>query len=77
VRSRSTRDGALGIGLHVGEVRADDSVNVLNGSKLAGACFSPSGRTLYFNPFGRARFDDDPVDGMTCTVTGPWRRGPL
>ena len=53
------------------------AVNVLNGSELAGACFSPSGRTLFFNVFGRARFDEDPVEGMTCAVTGPWRRGPL
>jgi secreted PhoX family phosphatase len=53
------------------------AVNVLNGSELAGACFSPSGRTLFFNIFGRARFDEDPVEGMTCAVTGPWRRGPL
>jgi secreted PhoX family phosphatase len=53
------------------------AVNVLNGSELAGACFSPSGRTLFFNLFGRARFDEDAVEGMTCAVTGPWRRGPL
>jgi secreted PhoX family phosphatase len=53
------------------------AVNVLNGSELAGACFSPSGRTLFFNLFGRARFDEDPVEGMTCAVTGPWHRGPL
>ena len=30
-----------------------------------------------FNIFGRARFDEDPVEGMTCAVTGPWHRGPL
>ena len=53
------------------------AVNVLNGSELAGACFSPSGRTLFFNLFGRARFDEDPVEGMTVAVTGPWGRGPL
>jgi secreted PhoX family phosphatase len=53
------------------------AVNVLNGSELAGACFSRSGRTLFFNIFGRARFDEDAVEGMTCAVTGPWRRGPL
>ncbi len=53
------------------------AVNVHSGSELAGACFSPSGRTLFFNVFGRARFDEDPVEGMTCAVTGPWRRGPL
>jgi secreted PhoX family phosphatase len=53
------------------------AVNVLNGSELAGVSFSPSGRTMFFNIFGRARFDEDPVEGMTCAVTGPWRRGPL
>jgi uncharacterized protein len=53
------------------------AVNVLNGSELAGACFSPSGRTMFVNIFGRARFDEDPVEGMTCAITGPWRRGPL
>jgi secreted PhoX family phosphatase len=53
------------------------AVNVLNGSELAGVSFSPSGRTLFFNLFGRARFDEDEVEGMTCAVTGPWHRGPL
>ena len=53
------------------------AVNVLNGSELAGVSFSPSGRTLFFNVFGRARFDEDAVEGMTCAVTGPWHRGPL
>jgi uncharacterized protein len=53
------------------------AVNVLNGSELAGVSFSPSGRTMFFNLFGRARFDEDAVEGMTCAVTGPWRRGPL
>ena len=53
------------------------AVNVLNGSELAGAGFSPSGETLFFNLFGRARFDEDEVEGMTCAVTGSWHRGPL
>ncbi|HEX6659924.1 MAG TPA: alkaline phosphatase PhoX, partial [Ilumatobacter sp.] len=53
------------------------AVNVLNGSELAGACFSPSGETLFFNLFGRARFDEPATEGMTCAVTGPWHRGPL
>jgi uncharacterized protein len=53
------------------------AVNVLNESELAGVCFSPSGRTMFVNLFGRARFDEDPVEGMTCAITGPWRRGPL
>jgi uncharacterized protein len=53
------------------------AVNVLNDAELAGACFSPSGRTLFVNVFGRASFTDDPTEGMTCAITGPWRRGPL
>ena len=27
--------------------------------------------------FGRANFSEEPVEGMTCAVTGPWHRGPL
>ncbi|MEA2180770.1 MAG: uncharacterized protein QOG77_4067 [Solirubrobacteraceae bacterium] len=65
------------IGLTVAGQAFELAVNVLNGSELAGACFSPSGKTLFFNLFGRARFDEDPVEGMTCAVTGPWHRGPL
>jgi uncharacterized protein len=65
------------IGLTRGGQAFEFAVNVLNGSEVAGACFSASGRTLFFNLFGRARFDEDAVEGMTCAVTGPWRRGPL
>jgi uncharacterized protein len=65
----------------VGLTRRGDAfefaVNVLNTSELAGVCFSPSGETVFFNLFGRARFDEEEVGGMTCAVTGPWRRGPL
>jgi secreted PhoX family phosphatase len=53
------------------------AVNVLNDTEFAGVCFSPSGRTAFVNLFGRARFDEDPTEGMTCAITGPWRRGPL
>ena len=53
------------------------AVSVLNDSALAGACFSPSGDTLFFNLFGRATFAEDPKEGMTCAVSGPWHRGPL
>ena len=53
------------------------AVNVLNSSELAGACFSPSGETLFFNLFGRAQFSEPATQGMTCAVTGPWHRGPL
>jgi len=65
------------IGLTQGGEAFEFAVNVFNGSELAGACFSPSGQTLFVNLFGRARFDEDAVEGMTCAVTGPWRRGPL
>ena len=34
------------------------AVNVLNVSEVAGVSFSPSGRTMFFNLFGRARFDE-------------------
>jgi uncharacterized protein len=73
--------GITNVNRLIGITRRGDAfelaVNVLNGSELAGCCFSPSGRTLFFNLFGRARFDEDEVEGMTCAVTGPWRRGPL
>jgi secreted PhoX family phosphatase len=52
------------------------AVNVLNSSELAGSCFSPSGRTLFFNIFGSA-VTGQGVEGMTCAVTGPWWKGPL
>jgi uncharacterized protein len=52
------------------------AVNVLNGSELAGCCFSPSGRTLFFNLYGSA-VTGQGVEGMTCAVTGPWWTGPL
>src|SRR5215217_738862 len=47
------------------------AVNVLNGSELAGACFSPSGRTLLFNIYGHSTFEGPAIEGMTCAVTGP------
>jgi uncharacterized protein len=37
--------------------------NALNGSELAGACFSPDGQTLFVNIY-------DP--GMTLAIWGPW-----
>jgi secreted PhoX family phosphatase len=65
----------------IGLTRAGEAfefaVNVLNGSELAGACFSPSGRTLFFNIYGRSTVAGPPIEGMTCAVTGPWHRGPL
>ena len=65
------------IGIDRGGDAFEFAVNVLNGSELAGCCFSPSGRTLFFNIFGRAMFTEEPVEGMTCAVTGPWKHGPL
>jgi secreted PhoX family phosphatase len=65
------------IGITLAGQAFEFAVNVLNGSELAGVCFSPSGRTMFFNLFGRARFDEPEVEGMTCAVTGPWHRGPL
>jgi secreted PhoX family phosphatase len=44
---------------------------------MAGVTFSPDGETLFVNIFGRARFDEDPLEGMTCAITGPWADGPL
>ncbi|MFO7541319.1 MAG: DUF839 domain-containing protein [Thiobacillus sp.] len=49
------------------------AVNLLNSSELAGACFSPDGRTLFVNVYG----DGTPGSGMTCAITGPWTSGPL
>ncbi len=49
------------------------AVNLLNDSELAGACFSPDGRTLFVNVYG----DGASGSGMTCAITGPWQAGPL
>jgi secreted PhoX family phosphatase len=65
------------IGLMPGGEAFEFAVNVLNGSELAGACFSPSGRTLFVNVFGHSTFSGEPIEGMTCAITGPWARGPL
>jgi secreted PhoX family phosphatase len=53
------------------------AVTVLNDAEFAGACFSSTGETLFVNVFGRAAVTDDPIEGMTCAITGPWRKGPL
>jgi secreted PhoX family phosphatase len=65
------------IGLMPGGEAFELAVNILNSSELAGACFSPSGRTLFFNIFGHSAVAGVKTEGMTCAVTGPWRRGPL
>lgn len=49
------------------------AVNLLNDSELAGACFSPDGRTLFVNVYGNGA----PDSGMTCAIVGPWQSGPL
>ncbi len=49
------------------------AVNRLNDAEFAGACFSPSGETLFVNIFG----DGTPGSGMTLAITGPWGAGPL
>jgi uncharacterized protein len=53
------------------------AVNVLNDAEFAGCCFSPTGETLFVNVFGAATFAEGPIEGMTCAITGPWRKGPL
>lgn len=50
------------------------AVNILNGAEFAGACFSPDCSTLFVNIFGSG---DLAGSGMTCAITGPWRRGAL
>jgi secreted PhoX family phosphatase len=49
------------------------AVNRLNDSEFAGACFSPDGEILFVNIFGGGSAGS----GMTCAITGPWRKGPL
>ena len=53
--------------------------NVLSASELAGVCFSPDGDTMFVNLYGDST--GTPAQhagkGMTCAITGPWRRGPL
>jgi secreted PhoX family phosphatase len=49
------------------------AVNRLSDSELAGACFSPSTRTLFVNIFG----GNAPGSGMTLAIWGPWGAGPL
>ena len=49
------------------------AVNVLNDAEFAGATFSHNGEVLFVNVFG----DGTPGSGMTCAITGPWRRGAL
>jgi secreted PhoX family phosphatase len=52
---------------------------IFSASELAGVCFSPDGDTMFVNLYGDST--GTPADhagaGMTCAITGPWRRGPL
>jgi hypothetical protein len=61
------------IGLSRDGLPFEFGVNVLNDSEFAGACFSPDGNILFVNLFGGTATGS----GMTCAITGPWRRGPL
>jgi secreted PhoX family phosphatase len=53
--------------------------NIFSDSELAGVCFSPDGDTVFVNLYGAST--GTPAEhagkGMTCAITGPWRRGPL
>jgi secreted PhoX family phosphatase len=55
------------------------AVNVFSECELAGVCFSPDGKTLFVNLYGDSTGtpEDHRDEGMTCAITGPWRRGPL
>jgi secreted PhoX family phosphatase len=49
------------------------AVNIFSDSEFAGACFSPDGEILFVNIQGGNSIGS----GMTCAITGPWRRGAL
>jgi secreted PhoX family phosphatase len=53
--------------------------NIFSASELAGVCFSPDGDTMFVNLYGDSTGApaDHEGEGMTCAITGPWRRGPL
>jgi len=56
------------------------AVNRLNDSELAGATFSPDGKTLFVNIFGDSSGPASPYtgnEGMTIAISGPWAKGPL
>lgn len=61
------------IGLSRDGVPFEFALNIHNESEFAGACFSPDGSILFVNVFGGAAAGS----GMTCAITGPWRKGPL
>ncbi|WP_419938274.1 alkaline phosphatase PhoX [Candidatus Palauibacter sp.] len=51
--------------------------NLLNRREFAGACFSPDGRTLFFNLQGDLDFTGPGDLSYTFAVWGPWERGAL
>jgi secreted PhoX family phosphatase len=61
------------IGLSRDGVPFEFAVNIHNESEFTGACFSPDGSILFVNLQGGA----SALSGMTCAITGPWRKGPL
>jgi secreted PhoX family phosphatase len=52
---------------------------IFSESELAGVCFSPDGDTMFVNLYGDSTGTpaDHAGEGMTCAITGPWKRGPL
>jgi hypothetical protein len=78
-----TQPGLGNVNRLIGLTAAGDpfefAVNIFSAAELAGACFSPDGKWLFFNIFGEA--EGTPAEflggGMTCAVTGPWADGPL
>lgn len=50
----------------------DLAANLASDSEFAGVCFSPDGRTMFFNALGDARGRQP---GMTFAVWGPWEEG--
>ncbi len=55
------------------------AANIYNQAELAGVCFSPDGDTVFVNIYGDSTGTpaQHAGEGMTCAITGPWRRGPL
>ena len=43
------------------------------------SAFSPDGDTVFVNLYGDSTGSpaDHAGEGMTCAITGPWRKGPL
>jgi secreted PhoX family phosphatase len=54
----------------------DFARNLLNATEFAGACFSPSGSTLFLNIMGSTS-DAGPAKGVTVAIHGPWKDGAL